>query len=162
MLTPWGQLPPLPEIGHPESYYAKQVKRAEQLDNPHAREAYKVGQYITLALDPILAWEKKLRYFRHAIRAHCVAPPVARDEVWMFYAQLADLVRQHAGSEALRLACQEDEMWANRNKLGEPLDKIRPEADSFFRRLLGETNHQPDFLNQEDWEQLMLLKKQWT
>jgi hypothetical protein len=161
MLTPWGQLPPLPEIGHPESYYAKQVKRAEQLDNPHAREAYKVGQYITLALDPALAWEKKLRYFRHAIRAHCVAPPVARDTVWMFYAQLADLVRQHAGTEALRLACEEDEMWANRTKFGEPVEKVRAEAHVFFRNLLGDTDHQPDFLNQEDWDQLQLLKKQW-
>ena len=162
MLTPWGEIPPLPEIGHPESYYAKQVKRAEQLDNPHAREAYKVGQYITLALNGKLDWEKKIRYFHHALRAHCTAPPMARDEVWMFYAQLADLVRQHAGAEALRLACDEDDMWANRVKFGELPEAIRPEADSFFKRLLGSTGHRPDYLNQEDWDQLMLLKKQWT
>ena len=162
MLSPWGQLPPLPEIGHPESYYAQQVKRAEQFDNPHAREAFKVGQYVTLAKDPRLDWEKKLRYYRHAIRAHCQPPPVARDEVWLFYGQLADLVRKNAGEDALRMACEEDDMWANRLKFGEPLENLKIEGRVFFRKLLGEKDERPDFLNQEDWDQLRLLKIQWT
>ena len=62
------QLPPLPEIGHPEAYYAKQVHLADRVGDRHAHEAYKVGQYVTLALDPHLSWEEKLKYFRHALK----------------------------------------------------------------------------------------------
>src|SRR5689334_2491762 len=58
------QLPPLPQIGHPESYYAKQVHLADKVGDRHGHEANKVGQYITLALDPHLSWEEKLKYFR--------------------------------------------------------------------------------------------------
>ena len=42
------QLPPLPEIGHPEAYYAKQVHLADRVSDRHAHEANKVGQYVTL------------------------------------------------------------------------------------------------------------------
>ena len=45
------QLPPIPEIGHPEGYYARLIKDAELEGNEHAKEAAKVGQYITLAMD---------------------------------------------------------------------------------------------------------------
>ena len=61
MLTPWRNLPQMPEIGHPESYYAQQIHHADKVRNAHWREASKVGQYITLALDPRLEWEKKLQ-----------------------------------------------------------------------------------------------------
>src|SRR3954451_3379317 len=90
-------LPPLPDIGLPESYYAEQVKQAEQRRNIHAREAYKVGQYVTLGMNRRLDWERKLRYFRHALRSHCVAPAGASDKLWLFYGQLGDMVRRNAG-----------------------------------------------------------------
>ena len=162
MLGQSRQLPPLPEIGHPESYYAKQVHRADRIGNPHAREAHKVAQHVTLGIDPRLEWEKKLRYFRHALRAHCTAPAVSRDEVWLFYAQLANLVRQHAGVEALRLASREDDRWARMVRLGAPRQTLQAEASTFFRRLLGDRDERPEYLNQEDWEQLRILRNQWV
>ena len=161
MITPWGEIPPLPEIGHPESFYSKQVKRADEFGNPHAREGYKVGQYVTLALDPRLSWEKKLRYFRHALKSHCIAPPMARDKVWLFYGQLGDLVRRHAGIEALRMASQEDDRWATLLKVGIPRPQIMAEAEIFFRRILGNKEECPEYLNQEDYEQLKILRNQW-
>src|SRR4051794_40646834 len=103
MATESQTLPPMPEIGHPESYYAKKVHEADRQGDVHKREAHKVGQYITLALDPHLEWEEKLKYFRHAIKRHCVPPPLPDDAVWMFYRALADLVRQYAGQEALKM-----------------------------------------------------------
>ena len=68
------KLPALPEIGYPETYYARKVKKADLVGDTHTREAYKVGQYVTLALQPHLEWQEKLRYFRHAIRRHCCPP----------------------------------------------------------------------------------------
>ena len=161
MLGSSGDIPPLPEIGHPESYYAQQAKRADQFGNPHAREAYKVGQYVTLALDPRLDWEKKLRYFQHALRGHCSAPQVARDHVWLFYGQLADLVRRHAGAEALRLASGADDDWAARLRFGTSREQLKGEAIVFFRRLLGDAEKCPEHFNGEDWEQLRILRQQW-
>src|SRR5581483_3658578 len=58
------QLPPMPEIGRPESYYAKLSHEADRVGDRHAREANKVGQYVTLAMDPHLTWEEKLKYFQ--------------------------------------------------------------------------------------------------
>ena len=94
--------PAMPEIGHPESYYARLAKHAERKDDTHAHEAAKVGQYVTLAIDPNLRWPQKLRYFKHAINRHCNAPRYAEDACWTFYHDLADLIRQHCGNEALR------------------------------------------------------------
>jgi len=96
MASPTRQLPSMPEIGRPESYYASQVRSADGRSDVHSREAAKVGQYITLAMDPSLSWEDKLKYFRHAIKRHCSPPPYPDDEVWMFYQQLAELVRVRA------------------------------------------------------------------
>ena len=64
------QFHPLPVIGYPEAYYAKHIKDADSHGDKIAHEAYKVGQYITLALDPHLSWEEKLKYFRHALKRH--------------------------------------------------------------------------------------------
>src|SRR5690349_16899366 len=124
MRPDWAELPPLPEIGLPESYYAERVKQAEQNRNIHAREAYKVGQYVTLGMNRRLDWEKKLRYFRHALRSHCIAPAGASDKLWLFYGQLGDMVRQHAGSEALRLASIEDDYYAGQIQAGVPRTQI--------------------------------------
>src|SRR5947207_48330 len=111
-------LPSLPEIGRPASYYANLVRAADKAGDIHAHEAGKVGQYITLALDPELPWGSKKRYFDHALRRHCVPPPIPDEPVWIFYRSLANLVRQHAGQEALRLASKEDDLYAMRSKLG--------------------------------------------
>ena len=72
------QLPPLPEIGHPEPYYARQCHLADREGDSHRREAFKVGQYVSLALDPHLSWPEKLKYFQHALKRHCVPPPPSR------------------------------------------------------------------------------------
>jgi len=48
-MTQERELPELPEIGHPESYYAERVHEADRLGNTHLREAHKVGQYTTRA-----------------------------------------------------------------------------------------------------------------
>ena len=154
------QLPPMPEIGRPESYYAKLSHEAERNADRHAREAHKVGQYVTLAMDPHLTWEEKLKYFQHAIKRHCQPPPFPDDEVWMFYRQLADLVRQHAGQEALRLASTEDDMYAARLAMGQTRDKIMEDAEVFFGRLVP-FEFNPEWFNEEDYRQLKMIRDQW-
>ena len=161
MFTAWGDLPPLPEIGHPETYYAKQVARADRLGMRHAHEAFKVGQYVTLALGSRLTWEQKSRYFRHAIRSHCNGPDMAPPAVMKFYSHLADLVRRHAGAEAIRLASREDDAWAAQLQRGVPRTEVKAEAARFFKAMFGDDDRQPDYFNREDWEQLRVLRKNW-
>jgi hypothetical protein len=155
------QLPPMPEIGRPESYYAKLCHEADRLADRHARESYKVGQYVTLAMDPHLMWEEKLKYFQHALKRHCQPPPYPDDEVWLFYKNLADLVRQHAGFEALRLASTEDDLYAARVGMGQNREKIEDEAEEFFAHLLGRVDLKPDWFNDDDWSQLKMIRDQW-
>lgn len=161
METESSQIPPLPEIGQPESWYARQVKQADQAGNHHAREGYKVGQYITLGLNPRLEWAKKLRYFEHALHCHCAAPPLAGENVWLFYARLGELVREHAGAEALRLSSLEDDFWASQIRTGVPRTIIVARAQAFFKGILGERDERPEYLNQNDYEQLRILRNQW-
>jgi hypothetical protein len=161
MANPTRQLPAMPEIGRPESFYAKLVKTADQQGDVHVHEAAKVGQYITLALDPSLEWDDKLKYFRHALKRHCVPPPYPDDDVWMFYQQLADLVRQYAGQEALRLASTEDDLYAARLSMGQSREKIEDDAESFFGRLMGSNDQSPEWFNETDWSQLKLIRDQW-
>jgi hypothetical protein len=148
-------------VGRPESYYARLARDAEKAADTHAHEAAKAGQYITLALDPKLLWEEKLKYFRHALRRHCIPPPFPDEDVWVFYRQLADLVRQYAGQDALRLASTEDDMYAARLALGQTRDKIEDEAEQFFGRIMGKGEECPDWFNEADWAQLKLLRDQW-
>jgi len=161
MSSVYEQIPPLPEVGHPESYYAKQVARADRLQMKHAHEAYKVGQYITLALGPRLKWEQKLRYFRHALRAHCTGPAVASNDVLIFYSRLAAMVRQHAGAEAIRIASTEDDAWAAQLLRGFPRAQVKAEAAQFLQQLMGDLDRCPEYLNREDWEQLRILRSGW-
>jgi hypothetical protein len=160
-MTQSRQFPLLPEIGRPESYYAKLVHRADKAGDVHAHEACKVGQYITLGLDPHLTWDEKLKYFKHALKRHCVPPPYPDDDVWMFYQRLADLVRQYAGQEALRLASLEDDLYAARLSMGQAREKIEDDAETFFLRLLGTSDTCPDWFNETDWSQLKLIRDQW-
>ncbi len=160
-MTQERELPDLPEIGHPESYYAQRVHEADRLGDTNLREAHKVGQYTTLAVDPSLTWEQKLKYFSHALRRHCNPPPVPDEKTWVFYRDLAELVRSHAGQEALRLAMMEDDLYDKRLKLGVPRDRIEAEAELFFARLLGNVNRCPDYFDEEDWRQLKMIRDQW-
>lgn len=152
--------PPMPEIGRPETYYAKHVHHADKHGDTFAHEAYKVGQYVTLAMDPRLTWEQKLKYFTHALKRHCMPPPFPDDDVWMFYKQLADLVRQHAGQEALRIASTEDDLYATRLAMGQLKEKIADDADEFFAKLIP-PDHCPEWFNEEDYHQLIIIRDQW-
>ncbi|MGE5612282.1 MAG: hypothetical protein ACM359_23745 [Bacillota bacterium] len=154
-------LPPMPPVGRPESFYAKLAHDAERVGDAHAHEAAKVGQYLTLALNEALPWDEKLKYFQHAIRRHCQPPPFPESEVDCFYKRLADLVRQYAGQEALRIASREDDLYAARLNMGQPRDGIEDEAEAFFQRLMGSGDHRPDWINEPDWAQLKLLRDQW-
>ena len=155
------QFPPMPEIGKPESFYAKLVHTADQQADVHMHEAAKVGQYITLALVPGLAWDDKLMFFRHSLKRHCAPPPYPDDDVWLFYQQLADLVRQYCGQEALRLASLEDDLYAARLSMGQERDKIEDDAEAFFGRIMGSGDQCPDWFNETDWAQLKLIHDQW-
>ena len=154
-------LPPLPEIGHPESYYARLAKEAERSGDIHAHEAAKVGQYITLALDPGLEWDAKRRYFRHALRRHCAPPQVSSELVEMYYQRLVDLVMHHAGAEALRLASAEDDKYACRLAGGEQRRAIMEDAVEFFANLMGVDDTCPSHFKEEDWLQLRIIRNQW-
>jgi len=156
------QLPPLPPIGQPESFYARQVQYADKVCDPHLHEAYKVGQYVTLAIDPNLKWESKLKYFDHALRRHCQPPPLPDEDVWLFYRQLQDLVRLHCGEQALKLASKMDDEYARRMGKGEPRERIAEDAEPFFQRLMGLGWDKPNHFNDDDWHQLKLIRDQWV
>jgi hypothetical protein len=153
--------PPMPPIGRPESFYAKLAHEADKMGDLHAHEAAKVGQYVTLALDPALTWDDKLKYFRHAIKRHCQPPLYPDDDVWVFYKNLAELVRQHCGAEALRLMSREDDLYAARLSMGQEREMIENEAEEFFGKIMGSDEHKPDWFSETDWGQLKLIRDQW-
>ena len=153
--------PSMPAIGQSESYYAQLARQADSEGNIYAHEAAKDGQYITLALDHHLDWPAKLRYFQHALKRHCNPPPVPDEPVWIFYRDLADLVRQYAGHEALRLASAEDDLYATRLALGSDRPTVESDAETFFAQLLGAGNCRPDWVSEDDWRQLKLIRDQW-
>ena len=161
MANNMSHLPPLPQIGHPESYYARLAKQAEREGDIHAHEAAKVGQYITLALDPNIDWDAKRRYFRHALKRHCAPPQVSSELVEMYYVRLADLVMHHAGAEALRLASAEDDKYAGRMADGNSRRAIMEDAVEFFANLMGVDDSCPSHFKDEDWLQLRIIRNQW-
>lgn len=162
MLKPQHQIPPLPEVGHPESYYAREVHHADKRGDVHAREALKVGQYITLGLDPRLKWPQKLRYFQHALRRHCNPPDMADDEVWMFYRNLSHLIREQCGREALRLATEADDLYAERLRMGTSRERISSDAKVLFATLTNDATKCPEHFTEDDWEALRILRNQWV
>lgn len=161
MIAQQRKLPSLPDIIHPEAYYQKVAQEADRVGDVHSHEAAKVGQYIALAMDPSLPWDQKLKYFRHALRRHCSPPMFPEDDVAAFYKSLGNLVRQYAGQEMLRLASAEDDMYAARLDMGTARSEIESEAEDFFRKLMGEGDACPDWMLEEDWMQLKLLRDQW-
>jgi hypothetical protein len=160
IVTAQQQFPPLPEIGRPDVFYTHAIEVAEREGDIHCRASLKVGRYITIALDPRLPWAEKCRYFVHALRHHCT-PPSNDPDVQRYYEQLANLIRQYAGTEALRLASAEDDMYAARTALGQARSEIENEAETFFGALLGSTDRCPQHFDPVDWDQLKLLRDQW-
>jgi len=153
-------LPALPRIGRRESYYAGLARRAAEAGDMHARAAAKVGQYITIANNPDLNWEGKLAHYQHCLKRHCVPPPWPDDEMWLFYRGLADLVRQHAGQVALRLASAEDDLYAARLAMGQDRERIEDDAEEFFVRLIPGDGC-PEWFNEADYDMLKLIRNQW-
>ena len=152
----------MPSIGLPESHYAQMAQKADRSGDIFAREAAKVGQYITLALAPGLDWPSKRRYFEYALHRHCCPPPLPDEEIWLYYQRLADLVRQFAGQEALRLASSEDDNLAFLQKHGIARKELAGKAQSFFGGIMGTDGyHRPDMFTEEDWAQLKLIQAQW-
>jgi len=156
------QLPEMPPVGMPEAHYARQIHLAEKIGDPHLREANKVAQYVTLGMEPRQSWSKKLKYFDHALRRHCNPPPLPDDHVWLFYQQLGNLVRAHAGEQALKLASEEDDEYARRLSHGEPRSQIVSDARHFFYELMTLGHDKPAHFNEEDWMQLKLIRDQWV
>jgi hypothetical protein len=155
-------LPCIPPVGRPESFYARQVHIADKANDVHAHEAYKVAQYVTLGLDPSLPWAKKLRYFDHALRRHCQPPPLPADDVWLFYRDLANLVRTHCGEQALFLASAMDDSYAERVRAGETHEAVAADAERFFADLMPFGHEKPAHFNETDWAQLKLIRDQWV
>lgn len=153
-------LPPMPEIGHPEGYYVRGANEADRKGHLLLRESYKVGQYITLALSSRICWEKKLRYFTHALERHATPPKILDDETWSFYTDLQNLIRDYAGEEALRLACAEDDRYATMEALGKCRNEIEEHAELFFNKIIC-TEECPPYFHDDDYRQLKILRDQW-
>ncbi len=77
MVRPAQFFPPMPPVGQNEAFYKELVRQAEQSHQVHAREAAKVGQYVTLGQQEDTDPATKMKYFRHAVRKHCVPPPIS-------------------------------------------------------------------------------------
>jgi len=153
-------LPKLPEIGRHDAYYTEMLRRADCAGDKIAHESWKVGQYISMALDSRLDWEKKVRYFDHALRRHCAAPAHAEEKVQAFFRSLATLVRCHAGVEVLRIASRQDDDYARRLSAGEERRLIVRDAEIFFS-LIFLREDSPEWLDEEDVAQLKLIQAQW-
>ena len=83
------------------------------------------------------------------------------EDVWIFYRALSNLVRQHAGEQALRSALAQDEDYMRRIAAGHPRTPIIAEARQFFYELMTLGNDRPEHFTDEDWVQLKLIRDQW-
>lgn len=154
-------LPAMPPIGRSETYYANHAHRAHKAYDLTARDAFKVGHYITLGLNQNLQWADQLHYFRHALDHHCIPPPYAKDDMKAFYNGLTQYVRRYCGEEALRRMSDEDDKYARRLNLTSNRELIFDEASTFFRRFI-ETCDCPDWFNPEDYETMKFIRNQWV
>jgi hypothetical protein len=157
---PTGHFHPLPVIGHAEAFYSKHIQQAEAAGDHHARSSHKVGQHVTSALDPNMCWEQKLKRFTHCLNRYCVAPPDANESVQVFYRKLGDLVRRHAGQEAVHLVRARHGEYQRRLHAGESREAIENDAEMFFPSLLGHCG-QPEWCGTESWAQLCGLRNHW-
>jgi hypothetical protein len=155
------RLPELPGIGLDEHFYAQQARDADRAGDRHAREAAKVGMYVTLAMDVHMPWEEKLRHFTHAMNRHCHPPAFADDRVWSFYRDLSHLAKEYCGAEAVRLASKEDDFYAARLAMGQSRDQIENDAEVFFDKLIGRGDHCPPYLLEDDYQTVRMIRDQW-
>ncbi len=155
-----GVIPAMPPIGKPEAWYAHKVEEADRAGDLHAHEGFKVGQYISLASSGELSWEDKLRYYRHALKRHCIPPRLADDALWSYYKDLEHLVKDHAGEEALRLASLEDDRWCVMADSGHNEEEIADLAEAFFDAMIP-GDHCPEWFHEEDYHQLCIIRDQW-
>ena len=156
------RLPKLPQVGLDEHVYSRLARKADEVGDRHAREAAKVGMYITLALNPKMPWRDKLRHFQHALNKHCHVETKADHKVWKFYHDMAHLVREHCGTEALRLASHEDDLYAARLSMGTPRIEIEREARHFFDSLIGPGKECPDYMLQDEHTLIRMIRDQWV
>jgi len=154
-------LPQLPQVGLPEHEYRRFIEEAERYRDHHAREAFKVAKYVSRAITKGNTWAEQVKCFKHALEHHCHAPSHADEETRAFYASLAHMVREHAGSEVLKHVSAVDDGFAARLARGERHEVIAHEAAAFFRALIPH-HHKPEWLNLEDYEQVKVFEKQWT
>lgn len=156
-----GRFHPIPVIGHPESFYLKHAKEAEAAGDRHARASHKVGQYVTTALTPGMAWGEKIHRFLHALDKYCVAPANADESLKAFYRKLGDIVRRYAGQEAVTVARHKHESLLARLNTGETRDILEDEAEFFFFDMLG--HHQcPDWCCKEAYRQIITWRDFWV
>ena len=152
---------PLPVIGHPEAWYAKQIKQAEDLGDPHARASHKVGLHVTQALDPAMPWREKFRHFRHALK-HYGHPPAGADEaIRDFYQKLAGVIRRYAGQEALKVVHREHERYCQQRRSGASRDAIAEEAELFFPEFVGHGHDCPEWISRDAWNHIREMEAEW-
>lgn len=154
------QFHPLPVIGYPESYYTKHIKDADAAGDQLAHCAFKVGQYVTCALDPKRSWEEKCKYFRHTLKHHCLPPSDCDDETMNYFQKLYDLVCRYGSQESRRLARQEHDSYCMRLEMGVPREQLVEEAEVFFPQLLGHGGC-PEFLTKEAFAEISMLRDKW-
>ena len=75
--------------------------------------------------------------------------------------ETSELVKRHAGQEALRLARAEDDSYSLRVDTGISREEIEEEAEVFFSRLMGHTDAPPEFFTKEAWMQLKAIRDKW-
>jgi hypothetical protein len=156
-----GNFHPMPVVGHPPAFYEKHIRQAQADGDLHALAAHKVGQYVTAGLDPKLPWAEKLKRFCHCLEKYCVPPEDADDALQAFYQKMADLVRRHAGQEALQSARQHHQEYLRRLKGGEPRSQIEEDAEVYFFDLLGHAQC-PNWCSKEAWNQITEWRDFWV
>lgn len=156
------RLPPLPEIGQDEHVYARLARIADEHADREARDAAKVGLYVTLAIHRNMKWAEKLRHFRHALDKHCHASRNAATRIWKFYHALAHLVKENCGQEALRIASRKDDVYAARLAMGVSRAEIEASARKFFLELIGDGINCPDHMLPDDFVMIRMIRDQWV
>lgn len=157
-----GNFHPLPVIGHPEAWYIRHAKEAEAAGNMHAKASNKVGQYITIGLDQHRPWEERVAAFRHALKHYCAPQSDCDDALKAFYQKLGELVRRHAGNEALRLARHKNDEFNIRLANGSHRDELTEEAETFFPQLIGHNHGCPEWFNTDIYHQLRTIEDRWV
>src|SRR4051794_31756316 len=155
-----GTFHPLPVIGHPQAFYDRHIEEAEKAGNSHAKASYKVGQYVTAGLDPKRSWEDKIFMFKRAMERYCSAPKDADEGVRAFYQKMCELVRRHAGVEAVHAARKLHEDLNRKLKEGKSRGDLEEEAEQFFLHLFGHERC-PGWCSKEAAAQIAEIRDYW-